>query len=81
MRRKTPAFCQRAQYPNSVRQGMPKSAGRARHFVPSSVMQRMASIMVSAAIGAVFFKERFGALRITAAGLLIVRIGLMLYAG
>ncbi len=29
---------------------------------------------------AVFFKERFGALRIAAAGLLVVGIGVMLYA-
>jgi hypothetical protein len=29
----------------------------------------------------VFFKERFGAPRVAAAGLLVVGIGLMLYAG
>jgi drug/metabolite transporter (DMT)-like permease len=39
------------------------------------------SIIVGAAIGAVFFKERFGIPRIAAAGLLVVGIGLMLYAG
>lgn len=39
------------------------------------------SIIVGAAIGAVFFKERFGAPRIAAAGLLVVGIGLMLHAG
>ncbi|MFE2964594.1 hypothetical protein ACFXKC_13170 [Streptomyces sp. NPDC059340] len=41
----------------------------------------MTSIIVGAAIGAVFFKERFGAPRIAAAGLLVVGIGLMLHAG
>jgi drug/metabolite transporter (DMT)-like permease len=39
------------------------------------------SIIVGAAIGAVFFKERFGAPRIAAAGLLVIGIGLMLHAG
>jgi drug/metabolite transporter (DMT)-like permease len=42
---------------------------------------RESSIIVGAAIGAVFFKERFGAPRVAAAGLLVVGIGLMLYAG
>ncbi len=42
---------------------------------------RESSIIVGAAIGAVFFKERFGAPRIMAAGLLVVGIGLMLHAG
>ncbi|MGW1055830.1 EamA family transporter [Streptomyces sp. NPDC001118] len=42
---------------------------------------RESSIIVGAAIGALFFKERFGAPRIAAAGLLVVGIGLMLYAG
>ncbi len=41
----------------------------------------MTSIIVGAAIGAVFFKERFGAPRIAAAGLLVVGIGLMLRTG
>jgi drug/metabolite transporter (DMT)-like permease len=41
----------------------------------------MTSIIVAAAIGAVFFKERFGAPRIAAAGLLVVGIGLMLQVG
>ncbi|GGN16398.1 hypothetical protein GCM10011578_044880 [Streptomyces fuscichromogenes] len=41
----------------------------------------MTSIIVGAAIGAVFFKERFGATRIAAAGLVVVGIGLMLHAG
>ncbi len=41
----------------------------------------MTSILVGAAIGAVFFKERFGAPRIAAAGLLVVGIGLMLRTG
>lgn len=41
----------------------------------------MTSIIVGAAIGAVFFKERFGAPRLVAAGLLVVGIGLMLRAG
>lgn len=41
----------------------------------------MTSIIVGAAIGAVFFKERFGAPRIVAAGLMVVGIGLMLRAG
>lgn len=42
---------------------------------------RESSIIVGAAIGAVFFKERFGAPRIMAAGLLVVGIGLMLRTG
>ncbi|MFE1453660.1 EamA family transporter [Streptomyces sp. NPDC058735] len=42
---------------------------------------RESSILVGAAIGAVFFKERFGAPRIAAAGLLVVGIGLMLRSG
>lgn len=41
---------------------------------------RESSIIVGAAIGAVFFKERFGAPRIVAAGLLVAGIGLMLHA-
>lgn len=39
------------------------------------------SIIVGAAISAVFFKERFGAPRIAAAGLQVVGIGLMLRTG
>ncbi|MEU6139274.1 EamA family transporter [Streptomyces sp. NPDC047081] len=42
---------------------------------------RESSIIVGAAIGAVFFKERFGAPRIAAAALLVCGIGLMLRAG
>ncbi|MFJ3672241.1 EamA family transporter [Streptomyces sp. NPDC090106] len=42
---------------------------------------RESSIIVGAAIGAVLFKERFGAPRIVAAGLLVVGIGLMLHTG
>jgi drug/metabolite transporter (DMT)-like permease len=42
---------------------------------------RESSIIVGAAIGAVFFKERFGRPRIAAAGLLVAGIGLMLRAG
>ncbi|TVZ97980.1 MULTISPECIES: DMT family transporter [unclassified Streptomyces] len=42
---------------------------------------RESSIIVGAAIGALFFKERFGAPRMAAAGLLVVGIGLMLHAG
>ncbi|WP_405871964.1 MULTISPECIES: EamA family transporter [unclassified Streptomyces] len=42
---------------------------------------RESSIIVGAAIGAVFFKERFGAPRIAAAMLLVAGIGLMLRAG
>ncbi|MEV5985787.1 EamA family transporter [Streptomyces sp. NPDC052051] len=42
---------------------------------------RESSIIVGAAIGAVFFKERFGLPRIAAAGLLVVGIGLMLHTG
>ncbi|MER6805481.1 MULTISPECIES: EamA family transporter [Streptomyces] len=42
---------------------------------------RESSVIVGAAIGALFFKERFGAPRIAAAGLLVVGIGLMLRAG
>lgn len=40
---------------------------------------RESSIIVGAAIGTVFFKERFGAPRIAAAGLMAVGIGLMLH--
>ncbi|MYW48213.1 EamA family transporter [Streptomyces sp. SID161] len=42
---------------------------------------RESSIIVGAAIGALFFKESFGAPRIAAAGLLVVGIGLMLRPG
>ncbi|MFF9486876.1 EamA family transporter [Streptomyces sp. NPDC014676] len=42
---------------------------------------RESSIIVGAAIGTLFFKERFGTPRIAAAGLLVVGIGLMLRAG
>ncbi len=42
---------------------------------------RESSILVGAALGAIFFKERFGAPRIAAAGLLVVGIGLMLRTG
>ncbi|MFD5543904.1 EamA family transporter [Streptomyces sp. NPDC127079] len=42
---------------------------------------RESSVLVGAAIGALFFKERFGAPRLAAAGLLVVGIGLMLHAG
>ncbi|MEC4015236.1 EamA family transporter [Streptomyces sp. H27-D2] len=42
---------------------------------------RESSIIVGAAIGAVFFKERFGAPRMAAAGLMVVGIGLMLLPG
>ncbi|MFD5495207.1 EamA family transporter [Streptomyces sp. NPDC127091] len=42
---------------------------------------RESSIIVGAGIGALFFRERFGAPRIAAAGLLVVGIGLMLRAG
>ncbi|MGW6459742.1 EamA family transporter [Streptomyces sp. NPDC055078] len=42
---------------------------------------RESSIIVGAAIGAIFFKERFGAPRIAAAGLMVVGIGLMLRVG
>ncbi|MFF0203603.1 EamA family transporter [Streptomyces sp. NPDC005017] len=42
---------------------------------------RESSILVGAAIGAVVFKERFGAARVWAAGLLVVGIGLMLRGG
>lgn len=41
---------------------------------------RESSIIVGAAIGAVFFKERFGTPRIAAAGLMVIGIGLMLHA-
>lgn len=41
---------------------------------------RESSIIVGAAIGALLFKERFGGPRIAAAGLMVVGIGLMLYA-
>lgn len=42
---------------------------------------RESSVIVAAAIGALFFKERFGAPRVVAAGLLVVGIGLMMHAG
>jgi drug/metabolite transporter (DMT)-like permease len=42
---------------------------------------RESSIIVGAAFGALFFKERFGAPRIAAAVLVVVGIGLMLRAG
>ncbi|MFD3665655.1 EamA family transporter [Streptomyces sp. NPDC058659] len=42
---------------------------------------RESSIIVGAAIGALFFKERFGGPRIAAAGLMVIGIGLMLQAG
>ncbi|UQA94973.1 EamA family transporter [Streptomyces halobius] len=42
---------------------------------------RESSIIVGAAIGALFFKERFGGPRIAAAGLMVVGIGLMLHGG
>ncbi|MER7518974.1 DMT family transporter [Streptomyces sp. NPDC126499] len=41
---------------------------------------RESSIIVGAAIGALFFKERFGAPRVAAASLMVLGIGLMLYA-
>ncbi|ARF73061.1 EamA family transporter [Kitasatospora albolonga] len=40
---------------------------------------RESSIIVGAAIGTLFFKERFGGPRIAAAGLMVVGIGLMLH--
>ncbi|MFJ4873728.1 EamA family transporter [Streptomyces sp. NPDC088745] len=40
---------------------------------------RESSIIVGAAIGAIFLKERFGGPRIAAAGLMVVGIGLMLH--
>lgn len=42
---------------------------------------RESSIIVGAGIGALFFRERFGAPRVAAAGLLVVGIGLMPRAG
>ncbi|MGW7411469.1 EamA family transporter [Streptomyces sp. NPDC054863] len=42
---------------------------------------RESSIIVGAAIGAIFLKERFGGPRIAAAGLMVVGIGLMLHTG
>ncbi|MET9506642.1 DMT family transporter [Streptomyces sp. NPDC006622] len=42
---------------------------------------RESSIIVGAAIGAIFFKERFGAPRVAAAALLMVGIGLILHTG
>lgn len=47
---------------------------------PRATLQ-VTSVIVGAAIGAVFFKERFGAPRIAAAGLLVVGTGLLLHAG
>jgi drug/metabolite transporter (DMT)-like permease len=42
---------------------------------------RESSIIVGAAIGALFFKEHFGAPRVAAAALVVVGIGLMLHSG
>ncbi|MFF4604513.1 EamA family transporter [Streptomyces sp. NPDC001339] len=42
---------------------------------------RESSIIVGAAIGTLFFKERFGAPRIAAAALMVLGIGLMLHTG
>lgn len=42
---------------------------------------RESSIIVGAAMGTLFFKERFGAPRLAAAGLMVVGIGLMLHTG
>ncbi|MGY0017927.1 EamA family transporter [Streptomyces sp. cg35] len=42
---------------------------------------RESSIIVGAAIGAVFFKERFGLPRMVAAAVMVAGIGLMLHAG
>jgi len=42
---------------------------------------RESSVLVGAAIGALFFKERFGVPRLVAAGLLVAGIGLMLHPG
>ncbi|NML53104.1 EamA family transporter [Streptomyces sp. R302] len=42
---------------------------------------RESSIIVGAAIGALFFKERFGGPRVAAAGLMVLGIGLMLTTG
>ncbi|MFE5790984.1 EamA family transporter [Streptomyces sp. NPDC056503] len=42
---------------------------------------RESSIIVGAAIGALFFRERFGGPRVAAAGLMVVGIGLMLTSG
>ncbi|MEU9982033.1 DMT family transporter [Streptomyces sp. NPDC050856] len=42
---------------------------------------RESSVVVGAAIGALFFKERFGGPRVAAAGLMVVGIGLMLHPG
>ncbi|MGH4029793.1 EamA family transporter [Actinomycetota bacterium Odt1-20B] len=42
---------------------------------------RESSIIVGAAIGALFFKEKFGAPRLVAAGVMVAGIGLMLHAG
>ncbi|MEE1755861.1 EamA family transporter [Streptomyces sp. SP18CS02] len=42
---------------------------------------RESSIIVGAAIGTLFFKERFGAPRLAAAGLMAAGIGLMLHGG
>jgi drug/metabolite transporter (DMT)-like permease len=63
--------------------GPPLLRREARIFIryQSLAALRLFSIIVGAAIGALFFKERFGAPRIAAAGLLVVGIGLMLHAG
>ncbi|MFF8838352.1 EamA family transporter [Streptomyces sp. NPDC015130] len=50
------------------------------HLAPIAAL-RESSIIVGAAIGAVFFKERFGGPRVAAAGLMVIGIGLMLQAG
>ncbi|MFD7661690.1 EamA family transporter [Streptomyces sp. NPDC059788] len=48
------------------------------HLAPIAAL-RESSIIVGAAIGALFFKERFGAPRLAAAGLMVAGIALMLH--
>ncbi|MBT2383150.1 DMT family transporter [Streptomyces sp. ISL-11] len=55
--------------------------GQTRAALAPIAALRESSIIVGAAIGAVVLKERFGAPRIAAAGLMVLGIGLMLHAG
>jgi len=56
------------------------TAARTRAPLAPVAALRESSVIVGAAIRALFCKERFGAPRVTAAGLMVLGIGLMLYA-
>ena len=52
---------------------------QARAALAPVAVLRETSIIVGAAIGAVFFRERFGGARITAAGVMLAGIALILW--